>query len=213
LAELRSSVYRAGAVDRADGTTLQIVPHTLHPDDAAFLRDLVAASKPASTLEVGCATGLTTLAIAEGVSLAGQQLEHTAIDPYAGGAWWGGAARLLFVRAGIGDSVTLDERESVIVLAEWLARGRACDFAIIDGCHWFECALADIALLARIVRPGGVVAVDDLWMPAVEAAVGYALRNLHLTSRETYHRNGKPRIAVMQVGAVDHARPWDSYVA
>lgn len=211
LGEIRREVYAAGELPKADGTALAIVPHTPHPEDGDALRDLVASCAPGSTLEVGCATGLSTLAIAEGVEAAGGTLDHTAIDPYHS-LHWGGAGRLLHARAGIEASVTLDERESVVALAERLAAGRTLDVALIDGCHWFECALIDLVLLARIVRPGGVIAIDDTWMPAVQDAVAYATANLNLRLERMHERNGKPRLAVLRVGEIDAGRAWDSYV-
>ncbi len=210
-AAVRRAVYAERVLPKRDGTTLPIVPHTPHPDDGDRLRDLVARCAPGTSLEIGCATGLSTLAIFEGLARAGVESRHTAIDPYAGHDFWGGAASLLFERAGINGRVTIDQRESAIALPEWIARGRNCDFAFVDGCHWFECALIDLTLLARIVRPGGTVAVDDPWMPAVADAIAYATGNLNYEHIATHDRNGKPRLVELHVTPIDPDRPWDAY--
>lgn len=119
---------------------------------------------------------------------------------------------MLFERACILDRTTIDERESAIALPEWIAASRTCDFAFIDGCHWFECALIDLTLLARIVRTGGTVAVDDPWMPAVADAIAYAAGNLNYEHVATHERGGKPRLVELRVTEPDPERRWDSYV-
>lgn len=212
LAAVRQAVYAEGSLPRRDGGTLPIVPHTPHPEDGDLLRDLVSRCAPRASIEIGCATGLSTLAIFEGLAVVGVEGEHTAIDPYADHDFWGGAASMLFERAGIADRVTVDQRESVIALPEWIAAGRTRDFAFIDGCHWFECALIDLALLARIVRPGGTVAVDDPWMPAVADAITYATGNLNYEHVATHERNGKPRLVELRVTEIDRERAWDAYI-
>jgi predicted O-methyltransferase YrrM len=63
ISDIRQSVYDAGEVLRVDGTMLEIVPHTPHPADGDALRDLVAECAPEKTIEIGCATGLSTLAM------------------------------------------------------------------------------------------------------------------------------------------------------
>lgn len=211
LAAVRSAVYAEGVLPKRDGGKLPIVPHTPHPEDGDLLRDLVARCAPRASIEVGCATGLSTLAMFEGLAAVGVEGEHTAIDPYAGQSFWGGAASLLFDRAGIADRVTIDERESMVALPEWISARRRCDLAFIDGCHWFECALIDLTLLARIVRPGGTVAVDDPWMPPVADAIAYAVGNLNYEHVITHERGGKPRLVELRVTEIDRDRPWDAY--
>jgi predicted O-methyltransferase YrrM len=114
-------------------------------------------------------------------------------------------------RAAIADRVKIDERESVVALSQCLERGEVFDFAFVDGCHWFECALIDVSMLCRLVRPGGVIAVDDTWMHAVSDAVSYCTKNLNCELVDVIERNGKPRLSVLRVGEIDKARPWDGY--
>lgn len=212
LGALRQEVYASGMVAKVDGTMLEIVPHTPHPADGDALRDLVRAAAPLRTIEIGCATGLSTLAMFEGLARAGVSGDHVVVDPYFNG-YWGGAAGVLMERAGIRGRVRVEERESVVALAAMLERGERFDFAFVDGCHWFECALVDVSLLCRLVVPGGVIAVDDTWMPAVRDAVAYCTSNLNCELVETIERNGKPRLSVLKVREVDRTRAWDRYVS
>lgn len=210
IPEIRRSVYEAGELARVDGTMMEIVPHTPHPEDGDVLRDMVADCAPGKSIEIGCATGLSTMAIFEGLASAAVAGDHTVVDPYFNG-YWGGAAGILMQRAGVRDRVRVDERESVVALAECLARGDVFDFAFVDGCHWFECAMIDVCLLCRLVRPGGTIAVDDPWMPAVSDAVSYCTKNLNCELVDVIERNGKPRLTVLRVDEIDKARRWDAY--
>jgi Methyltransferase domain len=58
---------------------------------------------------------------------------------------------------------------------------REFDFAFVDGDHRFESVLFDICFMARLVRPGGLIVVDDMWMPSIRTAVAYVEKNLGLT--------------------------------
>ncbi|MCA9271433.1 MAG: class I SAM-dependent methyltransferase [Phycisphaerales bacterium] len=212
LRSIRYQAYEAGALDRADGSKQDIFPHTLHPDDCDYLRDRIAELKPARTLEIGCATGLSTLALFEGCQIAKTTPEHTIIDPYLR-AGWGSASLVLLERTGLTGHITLDERESVVALAEYVGRTPkpSFDFAFIDGCHWFECALTDLWLTSRLVSPGGVIAIDDLWMPAIQRALEYATGNLGVEIIDTRSRGGKDRIAFLRVASDASKRDWQFF--
>ena len=212
LRAIRHEAYRAGTLSRADGSVQEIFPHTLHPEDCDFLRDRVAELRPARTLEIGCATGLSTLALFEGCLSAGVTPAHTIIDPYLR-AGWGSASLVLLERAGLMPHITLDERESVVALGDCVGRKDkpAFDFALIDGCHWFECALTDLWLTSRLLSPGGVIALDDLWMPAIRRALEYATGNLGLEITGVRSRGGKDRIALLRVASDASTRDWRSF--
>ncbi len=122
----------------------------------------------------------------------------------------GRAAEVLFQRAEIDECVTIDERESVIVLAEWLDRSGVWisrSSMAVTGTS----VLIDLVLLARLVEVGGLVVVDDPWMPSVRDAISYVVANMNYSLVDTYER-GKPRLVTLQVEAIDHGRKWDSYI-
>lgn len=212
LRSIRHRAYEVGTLDRADGSKQDIFPHTLHPEDCDFLRDQIARVSPTRTLEIGCATGLSTLALFEGCLSAGTAPEHSIIDPYLR-AGWGSASLVLLERAGLMGHITLDERESVVALGEYVGQRPkpAFDFAFIDGCHWFECALTDLWLTSRLLSPAGVIAIDDLWMPAIQRALEYATKNLGLEVTQTRSRGGKDRIAFLRVATDASKRDWQFF--
>lgn len=212
LRTIRHDAYKVGTLDRADGSKQEIFPHTLHPEDCDFVRDRVAELSPARTLEIGCATGLSTLALFEGCAGAGCTPEHTIIDPYLR-AGWGSASLVLLESTGLMQHITLDERESIVALGQYVGQDPkpSFDFAFIDGCHWFECALTDLWLTSRLMAPDGVIAIDDLWMPAIQRTLEYATGNLGLEVIATRSRCGKDRIAFLKVATDASKRDWQFF--
>ena len=60
---------------------------------------------------------------------------------------------------------------------------REFDLAFVDGDHRFEGVFLDLYFMTRLVKPGGLVVVDDMWMPSVRTAVAYVEKNLGLDPR------------------------------
>jgi predicted O-methyltransferase YrrM len=79
------------------------------------------------------------------------------------------------------DLVEVIEEESQLALPRLVSEGRDFDLAFVDGDHRFEGVFLDLYFMTRLVRPGGLVVVDDMWMPAVRTAVAYVERNLAVT--------------------------------
>jgi caffeoyl-CoA O-methyltransferase len=125
------------------------------PEQATFLRILVAATGARRAVEVGTFTGLSALSIARGLPADGRLLcldvseEWTAI---ARGAW---------AKAGVAERIELRIAPAAETLRA-LPEGPQFDFAFIDAdkkgypVYWEE--------IVRRLRPGGLIAVDNvLW--------------------------------------------------
>jgi hypothetical protein len=54
----------------------------------------------------------------------------------------------------------------------------SADAAFIDGSHLFHNVFVDLFYLGMIVRPGGLVILDDYWLPGVATAARYFETNL-----------------------------------
>ena len=146
-------------------------------DHAVRLRELAIREEAAHTIEVGLALGMSALFFAEAVSPRGGR--HVAIDPLQEESWNGAGLRTLR-EAGVEHVVEVIEEESQIALPRLVSEGRSFDLAFVDGDHRFEGAFLDLYFMTRLVRPGGLVVVDDMWLPAVRVAVAYCERNLGL---------------------------------
>jgi caffeoyl-CoA O-methyltransferase len=143
--ELREETARLG--DRA---VMQI-----SPDQATFLRILVAAIRARRAVEVGTFTGFSALAIARGLPADGRLLCLDVSEE------WTEVARRFWAKAGVADRIELRLGPAALTLRS-LPDEPQFDFAFIDAdkqgypVYWEE--------VVRRLRPDGLVAVDNvLW--------------------------------------------------
>jgi predicted O-methyltransferase YrrM len=167
--------YARGTVPDAAGEPVELAPHSIERAQGEALRDLAIAEGAARTIEVGLALGISALFLCQAVLR--RDGRHVAVDPFQRESWNGAGLRTLR-EAGAEDLVEVIEEESQLALPRLVAEGREFDFAFVDGDHRFEGVFLDLYFMTRLVRPGGLVVVDDMWMPAVRTAVSYVERNL-----------------------------------
>lgn len=143
--ELREETARLGG-----HATMQI-----SPDQASFLRILVAATGARRAIEVGTFTGFSALAIARGLPPDGRLLCLDVSEE------WTAVARRAWAKAGVAGRIELRLGPAAETLRALPASERF-DFAFIDAdkgsypVYWDE--------IVRRLRPGGLVAVDNvLW--------------------------------------------------
>ena len=170
--------YRSGRVLDGGGHPVELAPHSIERAQGEALRDLAIAEGAERTIEVGLALGMSALFLCQAVLPRGGR--HVAIDPFQTESWNGAGLRTLR-DAGVEDLVEVIEEESQLALPRLVAEGREFDLAFVDGDHRFEGVFLDLYFMTRLVRPGGLVVVDDMWMPAVRTAVAYVERNLAAT--------------------------------
>jgi predicted O-methyltransferase YrrM len=220
-------VYAAGTIEDEQGRKLPISPVGIDAAQASALSDLVSSAGAVSTIETGFALGLSAAHIAIGLLRSEQPgVQHVAIDPTERSLWGNAGVRLL-ERAGLSDVVELLEEDSHVALPSLLREERSFDLAFVDGGHHFDAVLIDLYWLTRLVKPGGLVVIDDMWMPAVRLAVAYveanfgaellpdAIRNGFRWSRgngpSSDVRPGHGQTAVLRVPPPQH-REWDHFV-
>jgi predicted O-methyltransferase YrrM len=151
---------------------------TLPENDCDLLRDLLAREGVRTVLEVGLAYGSSALAIGEALLTVGSpQPRHIVIDPFQEQAYAGVGWELLRA-AGLDSIATLVTEPSSIALPRLVGDGLTADAAFVDGSHRFHEVFLDLYYLRKIVRPGGLVVLDDDWTPSVRAAARYYERNL-----------------------------------
>jgi predicted O-methyltransferase YrrM len=140
--------------------------------DTEVLRDLLLAEKPSTVIEVGLAYGSSALAIAEALTAAGSsETRHVIIDAYQEhfhGSGWAAIAG-----AGLAGLCSLLEERSQIALPRLLDDGFVADAAFVDGSHIFHNVFVDLFYLRELVRPGGLVILDDCSYSSVATAARY----------------------------------------
>jgi predicted O-methyltransferase YrrM len=126
-----------------------------------------------TVIEIGLAYGASALAIGEAlVSVGAARPQHVVIDPFQDTAW-AGAGWQVMRSAGLDTIARLIQQPSSLALSQLFADGFAADAAFVDGSHRFHEVFVDLYFLRKIVRPGGVVVLDDHQWPSVRTAVRY----------------------------------------
>jgi predicted O-methyltransferase YrrM len=143
---------------------------TLPERDCDLLRDLLIAERAETVVEAGLAYASSALAIGEALVTVGMpRPRHVVIDPFQESAWSNVGWELLR-SAGLDSIATLTLTPSSIALARLAAEGLIADAAFVDGSHRFHEVFVDLYFLRKIVRPGGLIIMDDDWAPSVRTA-------------------------------------------
>ena len=168
-------IYRTGTVEDPDRGPVTPFPVSVPYETGSLLYDLVFKEGLNRTLEVGMAYGLSTLFICQAHSDK-RSGAHTAIDPFQGSSFRNiGLANVR--EAGLDGYLRFHDAPSFEVLPALCRAGEVYDFAFIDGRHHFDYVLVDFFYIDKLVRVGGYVVFDDLWLPQVRKVISFVLRN------------------------------------
>jgi predicted O-methyltransferase YrrM len=180
---VRSTPDLLGSVRRVRAGLAQAAPARLRSDDdfsrvalpksdADALRDAVLGEGADAVVEIGLAYGASALAIAEALVSRGRRSgAHLIIDPFED--HFHDAGWKAIEAAGLGDVCSLVRERSQLALPRLVAEGFVADAAFVDGSHVFHNVFLDLVYLGEIVRPGGLVILDDCERPSVATAVRY----------------------------------------
>lgn len=168
--EARRELADAGPVHvRSEGDFDRVA---LPDRDGDALRDLLMAELARVVIEIGLAYGSSALAIGEAlVSQGVQGAHHVIIDPnqhlFESAGWDA------IVSAGLADQSALLKERSQLALPHLLAEGFVADAAYVDGSHLFHNVFVDLYFLRELVKPGGLIVLDDCQWASVATAVHY----------------------------------------
>lgn len=145
---------------------------SLPGSDADVLRNLLIAENARVVIEIGLAYGTSALAIAEALVAQGTEgAAHWIIDAFQDqfhDAGWNAV-----VAAGLTEVCSLLRQRSQLALPRLAADGLIADAAFVDGSHIFHNMFVDLFFLRELVRPGGLVVLDDCRWPSVATAARY----------------------------------------
>jgi predicted O-methyltransferase YrrM len=136
----------------------QYPPRSLmEPNERALLYCLVRALKPENVVEIGTYFAGTTEVLARAVWENGAGCIYS-VDPYGTGrvsqttAAWPEPLRAI---------TTFSFDNSMSFLTQLLQAATPIDFVLVDGEHDFEFVRFDLEMCARLLRPGGIIVIDD----------------------------------------------------
>ena len=200
------------AVARSDGSVHSLFPVAVGAAEGEALRLCVTRERAARTIEVGLGYGIAALHILAGLLKNGVAApRHVAVDPNQATRFAGCGLQFL-EEAGVADLVELHEEESQLALPRFVGEGRSFDLAFVDGNHRFDGVFLDLAYLGRLVRPGGIVFLDDYQLPAVARAASFCLANLGWTLEDAQADDDLHHWAVLRNAAHPPDRPFDHFV-
>jgi hypothetical protein len=84
--------------------------------------------------------------------------------------------------------------------------------AFVDGNHRFDSVFLDVIYLGRLVRPGGVVFLDDYQLPAVARVVSFCVTNLDWMLEEVSPADALHQWAVLRTSGAPDTRAYDFFV-
>jgi predicted O-methyltransferase YrrM len=189
---------------------------TLPERDCDLLRDLLIAERARTVVEVGLAYGSSALAIGEAlVTVDDTEPRHIVIDPFQRSGYANVGWNLL-CDAGLDAIAELVEAPSSTALARLVSEGVVADAAFVDGSHRFHEVFVDLYFLRKIVRPGGLVVLDDDWTPSVRTAVRYYEQNLGWTASpdafaEETMRGAGPRCRAVRLPDPSFEPPFEDF--
>lgn len=162
----------------ADRSSHQIFPVAMSTAEGEALRHWIVSEGATRTIEVGLGYGVAALFACDGLLSVGSALaRHVTIDPFQESGFADIAVQLL-EEAGVADMVELHREESQLVLPRLVGAGSSFDVGIVDGNHRFDRVFVDLFYLNRLIRPGGIVFLDDVQLPAVARASAFFVTNL-----------------------------------
>lgn len=153
-------LLETGATLNARGQRVPIAG-TSTLNNLRVIREILLEIKPRRTLETGMAYGASTLTIlATLAETAGEDFQHTAIDPFQSGPM--GRGGLIAVdEAGLSGHLRFFEESSALALPALQRQKERFGFIYIDGSHLFEDVFLDVYHGAFLLESGGVMLLDD----------------------------------------------------
>jgi predicted O-methyltransferase YrrM len=205
-------VAEGSAVSRLDGSTHELFPVAIPPSEGGALSDWVIREGATRTIEIGLGYGVSALFVCEGLlSQSVPERRHVVIDNHQDTRFANCGLQFL-EEAGVMGLVEFHSEDSRLVLPELLREGRSFDLAFIDGNHRFDGVFVDLVYIGRLVRPGGVVFIDDYHLPGIARAVSFFVSNLGWTLEEVSTAEDRHHWAVLRTSRLSDERDYDYFV-
>jgi predicted O-methyltransferase YrrM len=191
-----------------DGSTHELFPVAIPRTEAESLSRWVRRENSRASIEIGLGYGISALAILASLPPEGH---HLVLDPNQR-ARFSNCGLEAVEDAGMSERLTFLEEPSETALPRLMTEERRFDFAFVDGNHRFDGVFRDLTYLARLLRPGSVVVLDDYQLPAIAKAVGFFQRNLDWRIEEEDGADPLHHWAVVRTADTPDERPFDHFV-
>lgn len=199
-------------ISRLDGTTHDVFPVGISLAEGEALRTWVVRERASRSIEIGLGYGVSALHVCEGLVTAGAPTPtHVAIDPYQHSRF-GDCGLQLLEDAGVRGLVEHIDGRSEIVLPELLNSEATFDFAFVDGNHRFDAVFVDLFYLGRLVRPAGIIFLDDYQLNGIRKAVSFYVSNLNWRIVDISDRHREHQWALVRTSPTADDRPFTYFL-
>ena len=168
-------ILQTGHVRTAGGDKIK-ANSRISSEEGEFLQEIISEIKPVVGLEIGLAYGISALFICDALQKK-SNTRHIVIDPYQFNSSWNGIGISNLRRAGYEEIIQFYGLPSHLALPQLVAQELEIDFAFIDGWHTFDHALIDFFYIDKLLRVGGVVALDDGNWPSIRKLCRFIVTN------------------------------------
>ena len=206
--DLLVSLHESGPQKGSDGNTHKIDALVgVRPSDGLLIYELCRRVKPAKTLEIGFAYGVSTLYFLAAIKANGAG-HHTAVDPFEITHWHGiGLTKVKEV--GMENHLRFIPAMSYAAFVDLVREGQKFEVIFIDGGHLFDNAFMDFTLGDLACPKGGHILIHDPWMASVSKVVAFIEKNRRDYSRQP---SSAPSMAVF-VKTGEDQRIWTHFKA
>lgn len=176
---LKDMIFKHKSFDLA-GKELRVTG-TIQYSEAEMMMSIIQSRGYKYCMETGVAYGASTIAICTALSrldFSGTKCKLFGVDPCQF-TDYGGAAVAALKICGLDHLFELLEGPSHIMLPKLIERGQKIDFAFVDGWHTFDYTLLDVFYADKLLRPGGILAMHDMYMKSKQKAFRWLLAHRH----------------------------------
>jgi predicted O-methyltransferase YrrM len=144
--------------------------------EGSQINQIMRAYNVQRSLEVGFACGFSTIWILD--ALLDQRAGfHQAIDPSEKNRWRGVGLKQVERLKDANHKFRWLDTYSIHALSKLIEENEEFEFVFVDGNHRFDDVLVDFYLADQVVKTGGLVAFDDMWMPSIRTVVSFVTNN------------------------------------
>lgn len=175
-------------------------------EQGLLLHSLIINNDVARSLEIGFGFGFSTVWILD--ALRGKEnAKHIAVDPFEKKFWRSVGLAQLEKLGPFADFEWIEDY-SIHALSDMIREKQWFDFIYIDGNHRFDDVIVDFYLGDQVLRDGGLIIVDDMWMPSIRSSINFIVANRFYRREPSAVSNA----AVLRKLASDKTRRWDHFV-
>jgi predicted O-methyltransferase YrrM len=200
------------AVARSDGTVHRLFLVAVGPAEGAAIRSWVIREAAVRTNEVGLGYGVSALFVCEGLLANGVPGAHHVVIAPNQDTRFGDCGLQFLEEAGVSGMVKHHASESRVSLPRVVSEGRRFDLAVVDGNQRFDAVFVDLYYLGRLLRPGGIVFVDDYHLPGIARASSFFQANHGWSLEEVSTEEDRHHWAVLRTNAELDVRPFGYFV-